>query len=300
MPKQSEQHVVTQYNYEPLPVEEDAERAKSHYEHDPQFYYYHTGGEWNVYSSLYWPHENATGTEAQEAKLDILARWMDLKPGMRILDVGCGWGGPLTYFCKKYGVTGAGITVSPKQRAAAEQRAARYGVDAKFHLTHWQDFYDERGFDAIYSDEVIVHFLNLGEFFAHCWKMLKMNGRFVHKELHYTHHRHSIFGRTGEHVYKNFGESGRYRILADELQNLNDSGFELVHIDTIPMEHYRKTMDYWLNNLHTHRDELKQIAGDEAYSTFRKYLKIMRAVFNTKAMTLDVVVSEKIDPDEHP
>jgi cyclopropane fatty-acyl-phospholipid synthase-like methyltransferase len=81
---------------------------------------------------------------------------------------------------------------------------------------------------------------------------------------------------------------------------LNDNGFELVRLVSIPMSHYRKTMDYWLSNLHTHRDELKRIAGDENYTTFRKYLKIMRAVFNTNAMTLDVVVSQKIDPDDIP
>lgn len=299
MPKQSEAQEVVQYNPELLPIEQDAEQAKSHYEQDPQFYYYQTGGEWNVYSSLVWPSENASGTQAQEAKMDILARWMGLKPGMRILDIGCGWGGPLTYFCKKYGVTGVGITVSPKQRDAAEERAARYGVNAEFYLTHWQNYDDEQGFDVVYSDEVIVHFLNLGEFFAHTWKLLKMGGRSVHKELHYTHQRHSIFGRTGSHVYNIFHLSGRYRLLGEELQLLNDNGFELVHVEHIPMENYRKTMDYWLNNLYVHRDELKKLAGEEHYTNFRKYLKIMRSVFNTRAMSLEVVVSEKIDPNDH-
>lgn len=290
---------IEQINYDTLSVEEDIERSKSHYEQDAQFYYYQTGGEWNVYSSLYWPHENATGTEAQEAKIDILARLMNLKPGMRILDVGCGWGGPLTYLCRKYGVSGVGIAVSPRQVEAARARAERYGVNAQFHLTHWQDFSDTQGFDAVYSDEVIVHFHNLGEFFAHAWKLLKPGGRFVNKELHYTHRRHSVYGRTGEHVYRIFGSAGRYRILGEELVLLNDAGFELNEIVNIPMEHYRRTMDFWLNNLHTNREELKKLSGDEFYTSFRKYLKIMRAVFNTHAMTLDVVASEKIDPDDH-
>ena len=96
--------------------EEDTERSRSHYEQDPRFYYAFTGGEWNVYSGVIWPNANMTITEAQEAKLDLLAECMQLKPGMRILDVGCGWGGPLTYMCKKYGVSGIGLTVSPRQR----------------------------------------------------------------------------------------------------------------------------------------------------------------------------------------
>ncbi len=78
--------------YQTYSKDEDEARSRSHYEHDPQFYYYFTGGEWNVYSATIWPTPDATGTEAQQTKLDLLARQMNLKPGMRILDVGCGWG----------------------------------------------------------------------------------------------------------------------------------------------------------------------------------------------------------------
>src|SRR5262249_2515521 len=113
--------------YQTYAQAEETERSASHYEQDPRFYYYFTGGEWNVYSCIIWPDANTPPTEAQQTKLDLLAQEMQLKPGMRILDVGCGWGGPLTYLCKTYGVSGVGITVSPKQRAEAQARAARYG-----------------------------------------------------------------------------------------------------------------------------------------------------------------------------
>src|SRR5258708_38807800 len=116
--------------YQSYEKTEETERSASHYEQDPRFYYYFTGGEWNVYSCILWPNADTTPTQAQEAKLDLLAQQLDLKPGMRILDVGCGWGGPLTYFCKIYGVTGVGIAVSPKQIEAAEARAAKYGVNS--------------------------------------------------------------------------------------------------------------------------------------------------------------------------
>jgi len=278
---------------------EETERSASHYEHDPRFYYYFTGGEWNVYSCILWPNESSTPTEAQEAKLDLLARQMELKPGMRILDVGCGWGGPLTYFCKKYGVTGVGIAVSPKQISEAEERAKRYGVDAKFHLTHWEDFTDDEPFDAIYSDEVIVHFQNLGDFFSRCWNMLKMGGRMVHKELHFTHKRHTVFGRTGEHAHAVFGFSGSYRLLYDELQLLHDAGFQMVEHVQIPISQYKRTMDFWLNNLFANREAIKELVGDQTYSDFRKYIKIYRWAFDTGPLTLDVITSMKIDPNDH-
>jgi cyclopropane-fatty-acyl-phospholipid synthase len=246
-----------------------------------------------------WPDENTTPTEAQEAKLNLLAQQMDLKPGMRILDVGCGWGGPLTYFCKNYGVTGVGIAVSPKQIDEAEKRAKKYDVDAKFKLTHWEDFTDPEPFDVIYSDEVIVHFQNLDVFFSHCWNMLKMGGRMVHKELHFTHKRHTVFGRTGEHAHAVFGFSGSYRLLYDELQLLHDAGFQMVEHVQIPISQYKRTMDYWLNNLFTNREAIKELVGEQTYSDFRKYIKIYRWAFDTGPLTLDILTSMKIDPGDH-
>jgi cyclopropane-fatty-acyl-phospholipid synthase len=292
----SDQHQM----YQEYSQAEDTERSAHHYEQHPQFYYYFTGGEWNVYSCSFWPTEQSTITEAQQSKLDMLAKEMQLKPGMRILDVGCGWGGPLTYLCKTYGVTGVGITVSPKQRDEAIARALRYGVDAKFFVCHWENFTDEQGFDAVYSDEVIVHFFNLSGFFAHCWKLLKMDGRMVHKELHFTHKRHTKFGRTGEHAHAVFAFSGSYRLLAEELQMLNDTGFEIVQVTQIPITQYMRTMDFWLHNLFENREAIKSLVGEQVYSDFRKYIKIYRWAFTTNSLTLDVLTSKKVDPEVTP
>lgn len=67
-----------------------------------------------IYSCGYW-REARTLDEAQEAKLDLIARKLALRPGMRVLDVGCGWGGALAYLAEHYGVTGVGLTVSREQ-----------------------------------------------------------------------------------------------------------------------------------------------------------------------------------------
>ncbi|HEX2911475.1 MAG TPA: class I SAM-dependent methyltransferase, partial [Chloroflexia bacterium] len=136
--------------YQTYSIEEDKERINYHYERPVEFYLPILGGEWNVYSCNLWGDNITTDTQSQEAKLDLMAELMNLKPGQRILDVGCGWGGPLTYFCHKYGVEGVGLTTSPIQKKAAEDRIARYGVNAKINVTHWEEFEDEQGFDAIY------------------------------------------------------------------------------------------------------------------------------------------------------
>src|SRR5713226_9712391 len=95
--------------YQPYEIDEETIRSSYHYELDPEFFYILTGGDWHAYSCLFW-EDGFTATEAQQTKLDRMAELMELKPGMSILDVGCGWGGPLVYLCKKYGTTGHGIT----------------------------------------------------------------------------------------------------------------------------------------------------------------------------------------------
>ena len=120
-----------------------------------------------------------------ERKLDILAEMMELRPGMRIMDVGCGWGGPLTYLSTKYGVQGRGPDLSLSQKAAAEERIARHGADVEIVVSHWKDYVADEPFDAIYTDEVIVHFFDLGDFFKKVHGLLRDGGRMLNKELHW-------------------------------------------------------------------------------------------------------------------
>ena len=138
--------------YQSYNLDEEVDRIAYHYEVAPEFFKRITGGEWNVYSCSMW-EEGFSLTQAQEKKLDEFARLMDLKPGMRILDVGCGWGGPLVYLCNKYGVSGHGITISPMAIPVAEERARKYGVNATFEVVHWKSLRSLQQFDCIYSDE---------------------------------------------------------------------------------------------------------------------------------------------------
>jgi cyclopropane-fatty-acyl-phospholipid synthase len=166
--------------------EEEQCRTNFHYERPPQFFQLITGGEWNVYSCNLW--ETAlTETESQTEKLDMFAKLVNLQPKQRILDVGCGWGGPLVYLCKKFDLRGVGLTASLSQKQTAEQRAAALGVDAKIIRGHWKDLENEGPFDFIYSDEVLVHVYDLAGFFQKMNLLLHDDGMMLHKELHLSH-----------------------------------------------------------------------------------------------------------------
>ena len=105
-----------------------------------------------VYTCAYWRHADNLD-QAQEDKLDLVCRKLDLKPGMRVLDIGCGWGSFAGYAAEKYGCEVVGITVSREQVKLAEERCA--GLPASFRLQDYRDI-DEQ-FDAIVSLGMFEH-----------------------------------------------------------------------------------------------------------------------------------------------
>jgi cyclopropane-fatty-acyl-phospholipid synthase len=279
--------------YQSYTTEEDKRRINVHYEQPSDFFLLITGGEWNTYSCNLWDEGITNDTESQEAKLDLMAELMDLKAGQRILDVGCGWAGPLVYLCKKYGTRGVGVTTSPIQKRTAEERIEKYGVDAQIVLTHWRDFQDDEGFDAVYTDEVIVHFNDLGQFFKKVYSVLHDGGRMVNKELHFPHRSFSQLGRAAAFVHEIYGNTGNYRTLAEELTLAGEADFEVRRVHHIPLWHYVKTAERWIANMQEHKKELVELVGSEHYRRFLIYLKLARQGHAREMFTLEAIMCRK-------
>lgn len=281
--------------YQSYALDEYIERTNVHYEQPAEFFYSFTGGEWNCYSCNIWDAGITTDTQSQEAKLDLMAKYMELKPGMRILDVGAGWAGPLTYLSLKYDVQGVGLTLAPLQLQAAEARIAKYDANVQIHLCPWESFEPEAPFDAIYTDEVIVHFNDLLGFFkkAHSW--LKPGGMMVNKEGHFTRKEYLTQLSRGEaFVNEIYGLTGNYRTVWEELQMVDEAGFELVWHHQIDRSHYRTTFDHWLSNMYKNREVMIKASGEKMYKDFRKYVFLVRAGFNTSIPTVDIIASRKV------
>lgn len=281
--------------YQTYDFDEETVRLAYHYEVDPEFFITITGGEWNTYSSCIW-EDGFTMTQAQEKKLDKYAELMQLKPGDRIMDVGCGWGGPLVYLCHKYGAIGHGITVSPMAIPVAEARAEKYGADVTFEVIHWQNLPEVETYQTIFTDEVIVHFEDLGGFFAKCHSMLTPGGMMVNKELHFTHSSHKDWADSlSQHINKVYAFTGNYRTLSEELRLLDENNFRIKNVYEIAMDHYRKTIDDgWLKNMRDHKERLLEVTTAEHYDDFRKYLKCSLFGFRKGAFGMHIIASEKM------
>jgi cyclopropane-fatty-acyl-phospholipid synthase len=277
--------------YHAYSVDEDRERTNVHYELPLEFFETVTGGRWNVYSCNLWSEGILDDTAAQEAKLDLIARLAGLRPGMRLLDVGCGWGGPLSYLCTTYDLEGVGVTLSPTQKAAADERIGVTGADAEVVLTHWQEYESSKLFDVVFTDEVIVHFNDLGAFFRFCHELLVPGGVMVHKELHLKHPRFAELERGGEFVSEIYGDTGNYRTLGEELQLANGAGFDVERVHHIERSHYVATLDRWIQSMDSSRERLTELVGESYFRAFRTYLRLARRI--QRNVTLDVVVSRK-------
>lgn len=280
--------------YQSYSFDEEVDRIAYHYEVAPEFFKLVTGGEWNVYSCSMW-EEGFSLTQAQERKLDEFARLMGLKPGMRILDVGCGWGGPLVYLCHKYGVSGHGITISPMAIPVAEERAKKYGVNATFEVVHWKNLRSLQQFDCIYSDEVIVHFNDLDGFFRKANQLLKPGGVMVNKELHFRHSRHKhALDKLSQHINKVYAYTGNYRTLRDELELLDRNAFQLEEIVDIPIADYKKTIgEHWVKNLNDNRRVLEIMTSEQHVKDFKLYLRGICKIFAADVFGLHIVASRK-------
>lgn len=127
------------------------EVGKRHYDLGNDLYHAMLGKRL-VYSCGYW-REAGNLDDAQEAKLDLICRKLGLRPGMRVLDIGCGWGEALKYAAQRYGVTGVGVTISREQAALAREICA--GLPVEIRVQDYRDL-DER-FDRILSVGMFEH-----------------------------------------------------------------------------------------------------------------------------------------------
>ncbi|GAB2569296.1 cyclopropane fatty acyl phospholipid synthase [Dyella jejuensis] len=129
-----------------------------------------------VYSCGYWAKADNLD-DAQEAKLDLICRKLRLQPGMRVLDIGCGWGEALKFAAERYGVTGVGITVSNEQAAFARELCQ--GLPVEIRLQDYREL--DEPFDAIMSIGMFEHVggKNYREYFEVARRCLKEDGLFL-------------------------------------------------------------------------------------------------------------------------
>ena len=275
----------------------DANSISHHYDVSNRFYEWVLGPTM-AYTCACYPAEDASLEEAQEYKFDLVSRKLDLKPGMRLLDVGCGWGGMVMHAAREYGVRALGVTLSEQQALWAQQAIKKAGLEDLAEVRHL-DYRDvpETDFDAVSSIGITEHIgkQNVPGYFAFLNGKLKVGGRMLN---------HCITrpDNTGPSI-KRDGFINRYVFPDGELEGpgwlvgqMNDHGFEIRHEENL-REHYSKTLAAWCANLDAHWSEAVEEVGQGTARVWRLYMAGSQLGFDRNVVQLHQILGVKLHKD---
>ena len=273
----------------------DASAISHHYDVSNTFYEWVLGPSM-AYTCACYPSADATLEQAQATKFDLVARKLALRPGTRLLDVGCGWGGMVMHAAREYGVRALGVTLSREQASWAQAAIKERGLSELAEVRHL-DYRDvpETGFDAVSSIGLSEHIgkAQLPGYFAFLHGKLVPGGRLLN---------HCITrpDNTGP-ARVSAGFISRYVFPDGELEGpgylmslMHDAGFEVRHEENL-REHYAMTLAGWCANLDAHWDEAVAEVGEGTARVWRLYMAGSRLGFEQNVVQLHQMLGVKLE-----
>jgi len=244
-----------------------------------------------VYSCAYFENGDEDLATAQIAKIDHICRKLQLAPGQRLLDIGCGWGALVIHAARTYGVHATGITLSTNQHVLATERVAAAGLQDRIEI-RLQDYRDvpDGPFDAVSSIGMVEHVgrARLGEYFALLYGLLRPGGRLLN---------HGICRPRGSHGLPRTSFVGRYVFPDGELhevgivaQAMQRRGFEVRDTQSL-REHYALTLRHWVKNLEDRWDEAIALSGPGRARVWRLYMAGSAEFFERGKTTVHQVLA---------
>ncbi|RJT96928.1 class I SAM-dependent methyltransferase [Arthrobacter frigidicola] len=249
----------------------DAAAISSHYDVGNDFYELVLGPSM-VYSCAVWEDETTGLDAAQEAKLDLVCRKLALRPGLRVLDVGCGWGSFALHAARNYGADVVGVTLSKEQAALGRKRAADAGLAERVEI-RVQDYRDvaDGPFDAISSIGMAEHVgrEQIGNYASHLYGLLRPGGRLLN---------HAISWNAGDmppdpdsFIPRYVFPDGEMLSLTVMLGALESAGLEVLDVEALRL-HYGLTLRAWVRNLEENWDEAVRLTSEGRARVWRLYM----------------------------
>jgi cyclopropane-fatty-acyl-phospholipid synthase len=251
-----------------------------------------------TYTCACYPSASATLEEAQAAKYELVAQKLALEPGMRLLAVGCGWGGMVMHAARHHGVRAVGVTVSQRQAELAQKRVADAGLSdrVEIRLQDYRDIHDGP-FDAISSIGMFEHvgLSQLETYFDRLYVLLPPEGRLLNHAISRPAARK---GRTRSR-FKKLSFIDRYVFPDGELHEVGSvvsaiqrRGFEARHMESL-REHYALTLRAWVKNLEADWDRAVSIVGIGRARVWRLYMAASAITFEEGSNQIHQVLAVK-------
>ena len=262
----------------------DREAVRFHYDVPVEFYRLWLDSRL-MYSCGYYEHEGDGLEQAQAQKLEYLCRKLQLKPGDRLLDLGCGWGGFALYAAQTHGALVHGITLSRRQAEVAIQRISAAGLSrrCRIEVRDFRDIHGEQMYDKIISIGMVEHIgkHRLASYYGHAMELLGPGGVFLTQ---------GIGTRDGQPTLGPF--ANRYVFPDAEVLPIQDivraaegSGFEVRDVESL-REHYALTLNAWSKRLEQHHEEAVRVVGEVTYRVWRAYMAMAGYLFRVGRLSL--------------
>ena len=238
-----------------------------------------------IYSCAYWKSAQNL-EEAQEAKLELICKKLQLQPGMKVLDIGCGWGGLALYMAQHCGATVIGVTISQEQAKYAREICRNYPVDIR--LQDYRDLNEQ--FDAIVSVGMFEHvgYKNYQTFTDICHRLLRDDGLLL---LH-TIGSNQSWTRGDEWMHKYIFTNGMLPSIA-QIGKTIEGKFVMEDWHNFGAD-YDKTLMAWFQNFENNWPELQPKYGDRFKRMWAYYLLSCAGLFRARSIQLwQIVLSKK-------
>ena len=265
----------------------DRAAIRYHYDVGNEFY-----GQWldrNMqYSCAYFQSGSEDLDLAQEQKMEHICRKLRLKPGERLLDIGCGWGGLARYAARNYGVRALGVTLSEQQAQFAARQSVTEGLEdqVEIQLLDYRDLASGI-FDKIVSVGMFEHVGrdHLPEYFAQAYRLLKPSGLFLNHGIAQKAQEADRAGNSfaWQNLFERYilgsGSFTQHYVFPDgELVPVSEAnlvaeraGFEVRDVENL-REHYALTLRHWVDRLEKCRAEAIRASDEKTYRTWRLFM----------------------------
>lgn len=262
-----------------------------------------------IYSCAYFRTPDDDLAAAQEYKLEQICRKLRLRPGERMLDIGCGWGGLLIYAAQRFGIQGLGITLSDRQLELARKRVANAGLADRIEirLLDYRSLGHET-FDKISSIGMFEHVgrARMPSYFASIHDVLRPGGLFLN---------HGISRQATapvktllrvlrdplNHIFVGTSPMTRYVFPDSELIGLSDiniegerAGLEVRDVENL-REHYALTLRHWIRNLEADEAEAIRLVGAATYRIWRLYFAASAYRFEIGRINVNQTLFARLD-----
>ena len=290
----------------PLPAREahdkatDAEAISYHYDLSNDFYRLWLDRDM-VYSCAYFETGQEDLDQAQQAKLRLLCRKLRLKPGDRLLDVGCGWGGLARFAAREFGAEVFGITLSREQLALARERVAAEGLQDRvtLELMDYRDLPQDGRFDKAVSVGMFEHVghANLPLYCQRLFGAVRPGGLVLNHGITSRHLDGRPVGHgAGEFIDRYVFPHGELPHLVKISSCISESGLEIVDVESLRL-HYARTLQLWSQRLEAHLQQAQQLVPERALRIWRVYLAGCAYGFRRDWIDLHQILASKPLPD---